>query len=658
MDFKQRTIVFTTVGVQEYGFDVFSVHLHPFPNATVISETRLTDGISVNFNAQFIDNDNTSITFVSDRSGSEKIYRTSNSNTAVTLCAAFNNGASLFHDRPTLRDGFLYFVSAHEPSVHPFKNSSAVYRTGSGDDDGGTVRRLTPPGFVDYSPAVSDSGEWLAVASYGNRTWKGEIQEIDTEITIFRTSEPDKRVVVCRGGWPTWAGDSTVFFHRKGEDGWWSIYRVEVNNDLDNLDSFIIGSVVRVTPSGLHAFTPSATRDGKWIAVATKRKEREIRHIEIVDTRTCTLYPITETINPNINHYNPFFSHDSTRLGYHRFRGESESGSIPLLENLGTTVPWIRMVRIHGTFPSSSPTGDLIAVNGDFLRIPGLMVVRSDGSKRWNLLKDRLAFYTSWNPKEKGVVYTSVGPIFSSPEKTVQIVRVSFNPDELDHQNENEVAVDVKVLTNEKTGNNAFPSCSPDGKHIVFRSGRDGMKNLYILDAVNGESDNGDGTGIRRLTDGDWIDTMPNWSPKGDLIAFSSNRHSPSNKEVFSIYLVRPDGSGLRRIELVGPEWSGRERVNHPCFSPDGEWLTFVANFDGVYAEPVSMPNQFQPYGDVYISRIDGTCLSKLTCNSYENGTPAWHTDGVEMAIGLADDGFHNPISGQFDDPLWLTCDI
>ena len=82
-------------------------------------------------------------------------------------------------------------------------------------------------------------------------------------------------------------------------------------------------------------------------------------------------------------------------------------------------------------------------------------------------------------------------------------------------------------------------------------------------------------------------------------IAFLSNRHEAQNSEVFGIYLVRPDGSGLQRVEVAKGVEGKRERLNHVCFNGDGEWLLFTANLGGVTAEPIGLPNQFQPYGDL-----------------------------------------------------------
>ena len=583
------TVVFNTVGRTQYGFDVFTVdlrHHHPPPHAA--SDHRLTDGLSINFNAQFISHRN-DVVFVSERTGSPRFYITRPDNKPQPLPFLPN---ALFLDRPIIRNGNLYFVSTHDQRDEVFTSWSAVYSSALEEGATATVTRLTPPGEVDYSPAVSLTGKFLAVASYRSRRWQtNDFRELQTEIVVFPEADPGKRVTVSeRGGWPTWSGDSTIFFHKIAEDGWWSIFCVNLTDSDDLSVSENSHSPIRVTPPGLHCFTPAAFHDGKRIAVATRRKETGFRHVEVFDIETQTFERITGDINPNFHHYNPFVSLDSRHLGYHRFRGESTQGELtyPHLDKVLSPVNDLQLLRLNGSFPSFSPDGDFIAFNHSFDLTGGVKIIRSNGSKRWTLLKGRTCFHNAWSPTEKNVIYTSIGPIFESVSKTVQIARIEFDPVHLTNDRE-EVPFKLTILTREETGNNAFPSCSPDGKSVVFRSGRSGHKNLYIVDGVEGEFNGG----LRRLTEGAWIDTMPCWSPKGDWIAFSSNRHEAQNNEVFGIYLVRPDGSGLRRVE------GKRERLNHVCFSDDGEWLLFTANLGGVTTEPIGLSNQFQPYGDL-----------------------------------------------------------
>jgi hypothetical protein len=105
----------------------------------------------------------------------------------------------------------------------------------------GVTRRLTPHEIADFSFAVSPSGVNTVVTSYGERGWSGEVEELSTNIYLFLTRDGTNWVkVVEHGGWPSW------------------------------VDELVI--VERVTPPGLHAFTP-ATSPGnkKFIAVATRR---------------------------------------------------------------------------------------------------------------------------------------------------------------------------------------------------------------------------------------------------------------------------------------------------------------------------------------------------------------------------------------------------
>ncbi|KAL2339745.1 hypothetical protein Fmac_007685 [Flemingia macrophylla] len=619
------SIIFTTLGRAFYAFDIYSLPIHQKP-LTPNQELQLTDGHSVNFNGHFISNASSisiqlpthsppplQLVYITERNGSPTVYYdalyTSTTKSPgpgpgpgprriqLPLLPSDTSKVSI-KDKPSVTpDGeHLVYVSTHEDPATPRASWAAVYCTHL---QSGLTRRLTPYGVADFSPALSPSGLWTAVASYGPDGWAGEVEDLTTDIYVFLTRDGTHRVKIAdHGGWPSWLDDRTIYFHRRGDDQWWSIYRAILPSHAPiSADSVL---VERVTPPGLHAFTPATSPGNKnFIAVATRRPGSSFRHIELFDLVNNEFRELTRLVSPGSHHLNPFISPDSSRVGYHKCRGEPNGRSSPeyLLENVRSPVPGLTLFRFVGSFPVFSPSGDRIA----YVDMPGVYVVNRDGS---NLRKvsDAMAFSSAWDRVRSGVIYTAIGETFASESSEVDIV--SINVDE---------GNSVKRLTFDGK-NNAFPSPSPEGKWIVFRSGRSGHKNLYIMDALGGER-----KGLRRLTEGGWTDTMCNWSPDGEWIAFASDRHDPGSGS-FELYLIHPNGTGLRKLIESG---SGG-RTNHPYFSPDGKSLTFTSDYAGISAEPISNPHQYQPYGEIFTVRLDGSGIQRLTHNSYEDGTPAW----------------------------------
>ena len=123
--------------------------------------------------------------------------------------------------------------------------------------------------------------------------------------------------------------------------------------------------------------------------------------------------------------------------------------------------------------------------------------------------------------------------------------------------------------------------------------------------------------------------------------------------------MVHPDGIGMHKVPGIS-----KEKINHVCFSPDSKSLLFTANLSGVSTEPISLPNQFQPYGELFVSRLDGSEVQRLTFNAYEDGTPAWGQgcnavcDDALSLQSLNLDGKKiagEKLKGEFDEPLWLV---
>src|SRR5205823_4406212 len=164
----------------------------------------------------------------------------------------------------------------------------------------------------------------------------------------------------------------------------------------------------------------------------------------------------------------------------------------------------------------------------------------------------------------------------------------------------------VRNLTN-RPGAEFDPTWAPDGSRVAYRDSRRGINNddeIFVVDA--------DGSGRRNLTrnrDNDW---GPAWSPDGRLIAFNSSRDGPPQ-----LYVMRPNGSGVRRITSLEGEY--------PAWSPDGRRLAFMS------AEPGAQGSD--PNYDVFTVNLDGTALTQLTEWPGEDGWPAWSPDRRWLAF-------------------------
>jgi TolB protein len=150
--------------------------------------------------------------------------------------------------------------------------------------------------------------------------------------------------------------------------------------------------------------------------------------------------------------------------------------------------------------------------------------------------------------------------------------------------------------------NNGFPSMSPDGRQMVYRTfGPDG-EGLRIMNIDSGV--------MKTLTTG--YDNFPIWSPRGDRIVFS--RIIDGDYEIFTI---RADGTGVKRLtSTIGND-------AHQGWSPDGSHIVFASSRMG-FKDEGAYTDAPQPYGELFVMRADGTGLEQLTDNQWEEGTPAW----------------------------------
>ena len=109
-------------------------------------------------------------------------------------------------------------------------------------------------------------------------------------------------------------------------------------------------------------------------------------------------------------------------------------------------------------------------------------------------------------------------------------------------------------LTADRTGRDADPAWSPDGKRIAFRrstvnSGFD----VYVMNA--------DGSKVERLVGGPATEEKPAWSPDGSRLLTVSDRTDPG--KVQGLYVVNSSGGKLKPVGLdaevvTTPVWASR----------------------------------------------------------------------------------------------------
>ncbi len=125
-----------------------------------------------------------------------------------------------------------------------------------------------------------------------------------------------------------------------------------------------------------------------------------------------------------------------------------------------------------------------------------------------------------------------------------------------------------------------YPAWVPGGR-IVYKyfeqSGN--FRGLYVM--------NSDGSNPMPITD-QAGDTMPSVSPRGDRVAFMSDRSAK-----WEVYVVNIDGSGLRQLTD-----SGKNKSGLPTWSPDGRCIAFVSERDNRWA--------------VWVMKSDGSGQRKL----------------------------------------------
>ena len=147
-------------------------------------------------------------------------------------------------------------------------------------------------------------------------------------------------------------------------------------------------------------------------------------------------------------------------------------------------------------------------------------------------------------------------------------------------------------------GTNISVTLSPDRQTILM----DLQETLWSLPIAGGAA--------KRLTDPFQEPARPDWSPKGDLVAFQSFKGG-----TFHIWLMKPDGTRVRQLT------DGHGDDREPRFSPDGKGVAF------------SSDRAFRGNYDIWVAEVDSGKLTQWTSAPADEFEPAWSPDGSEIAF-------------------------
>jgi len=240
------------------------------------------------------------------------------------------------------------------------------------------------------------------------------------------------------------------------------------------------------------------------------------------------------------------------------------------------------------SFPMLSPDGKEIVfdsnrLTADFgtLNMSDLFLMDTDGTNQTLLTRGSSA---TWSPDSKNIAFHASASYYESGG-TVSGTTIRTDPgsattdSDLFVANVRDLAAAQDVLTKTQLATNitntpkeieddpdwsASPTAAPGGQSIVFTSHPVGVEpgvsrdaEIYVI--------NPDGTGRLQLTDNEYEERAPSWSPDGTRIVFSARIGGPD----FEICVMNADGTVLQQLtNNAAPDLT-------PSWSPDGTQIAF-----------------------------------------------------------------------------------
>lgn len=291
------------------------------------------------------------------------------------------------------------------------------------------------------------------------------------------------------------------------------------------------------------------------------------------------------------------------------------------------------------TMPVFSPDGKLIAFRSDE-QGGGIFLMEETGENVRKIAD--FGFHPSWSPDGKQIAVSdkaaAVHTAHFTPNSSLSIIDVASG---------DKKTVDTK-------GDAIMPSWSPNGKRIAY---------WFIANGKSGEiaTVSIDGSDLKVITNDNFSDWNPVWSPDGKYLYFASDRGG--NMSFWRILVDENTGSFSGTTELVA---TPSKYCRHITFSRNGKQLAYIRyesksnlqtlSFDEKSEKTIGQPNfitrgnreithpRLSPTGEEYVVRTlnqtnedlsivskDGTVWRNLTTDSFVDRNPVWSPDGKQI---------------------------
>lgn len=269
--------------------------------------------------------------------------------------------------------------------------------------------------------------------------------------------------------------------------------------------------------------------------------------------------------------------------------------------------------------PAWSPDGRRLGFLSDRSGKVNIWLISPDGGEAEPATKfEKMAVSSfEWLPDGSGFIFTAVDPATPEEEKRKKEKEDAFVVDQ-----------DFKFarLYRWKFGDKEPAKLTPEDSHVTsFNVSPDGRwvaysvqptpkvpdfrkSDLKLLDLQSGER--------KDLVTRPGLDAAPRFSPDGQWIAFVSSSGHEDWTGNSNLWVVRPDGTGLRNLSAAFDESIGAFGGGGHRWSPDAQWIYFLAG-QGV-AQRLFRINvastKFEPVSDNDRQRA---------CNSFDLGPKA-----------------------------------